>query len=99
MCQPYLLLELLMDCIHRIFDGNTLQVPCSDFEAKWEMQINLLERRVGEELFEYCRIFYRVRRRVKSPIYSDQHTPAVTRPLMMTANIKQSQSRTYQFNF
>ena len=53
MCQPYLFLELLMDCIHCILDGNTLQVPCSDFEAKWEMQINLLERRVGEELLEH----------------------------------------------
>ena len=53
MCQSYLLLELLMDCIHCILDGNTLQVPCGDFEAKWEMQINLLERRVGEELLEH----------------------------------------------
>jgi len=28
----YLLLELLVDGIHSIFDGNALQVPCGYFE-------------------------------------------------------------------
>ena len=95
----YLLLELLVDCIHCVFDGNTLQIPCSDFKAKWEMQINLLKRRVGEELLQYGRVFYRIRRGVESPIYLDQQPFAAIGPLTMTAIFRLGKIKTHQFSF
>jgi len=52
----YLLLELLMDSIQCILDGDTLQVPCSHLEPKWEVQVDLLDWRLCEHLLEHARL-------------------------------------------
>lgn len=57
--QPYLLFELLVDSVQCVLNRYSLQVPGSDFEPKREVQINLLDRRVSQEFFQYCRIIYR----------------------------------------
>ena len=49
----HLLLELLVNRIESIFDCNTFQVSCSDFEAEREVKIDLLDRRFGEHLLQY----------------------------------------------
>lgn len=38
-----LLLVLLVDGIHGIFDGDTLQIPGGDLQAQGEVQVNLLD--------------------------------------------------------
>ena len=48
----HLFLELLVDCIQSILDRYAFQVPCSDFKPQWEVQVNLLDRRLSEHLFE-----------------------------------------------
>jgi len=40
----YLLLELLMYRIQRIFNGDTFQVSCRQLETKWKMKVDLLYR-------------------------------------------------------
>ena len=47
-----LLLELLVNGVQRIFDGNTLQVPRCYLQAEGEVQVNLLDRRSGEHLLQ-----------------------------------------------
>ena len=52
----YLLLELLVNGIERILDRDTLHVPRSDFEAEWEVKVDLLDGRFGEHLLQDRRV-------------------------------------------
>jgi hypothetical protein len=56
----YLLLELLMDSIQCILDGDTFQVSGSDLKPKREVEVNFLNWRICQELLQcflvvYCR--------------------------------------------
>ena len=56
----YLLLELFVDGIQSVLDGYTLQVPRRNLQAQREVQVDLLDRRCGEELLQY---FFVIQRR------------------------------------
>lgn len=47
-----LLLELFVDGIQGILDGDTLQIPGGDLQAQGEVQVNLLDWGVDELEFE-----------------------------------------------
>lgn len=66
--RTYLFLELFVYCVQSILDRYALQVPRSDFETKREVQINLLDRRIGEKLFERVLLVKRCRGSIKLPI-------------------------------
>lgn len=42
------LLVGLVDSVHGVLDSNTLHAPCGDLEPQGEVQVNFLDRRVGE---------------------------------------------------
>ena len=46
------LLELLVDCVQSIFDGNAFQVPGSHFQPKRKVKVDLLDGRRGQHLLE-----------------------------------------------
>jgi len=64
----YLLLELLMYRIQRIFDGDTFQVSCRQLEAKWEMKVDLLYRWCRKVLLEHSWVIDVVCRVIQLPI-------------------------------
>ena len=66
--RTYLFLELFVYCVQSILDRYALQVPRSDFETKREVQINLLDRRIGEKLFERVLLVKRRRGSIELPI-------------------------------
>lgn len=47
-----LLLELLVDGVHGILDGDTLQIPGGDLQTQGEVQVNLLDWGSDEVEFE-----------------------------------------------
>jgi hypothetical protein len=50
----YLLLELLVDGIHGIFDGDALEVASGHFETQGEPEVDLLDGWFAEGEFEIC---------------------------------------------
>ena len=65
--QTHPLLELLVDCVQRILDCDSLEVPCCYLESEGEMEVNLLDRRCCEHLLEVFLVIYRHRGRVDLP--------------------------------
>jgi hypothetical protein len=65
--RTHLLLELLVDGVQCILDGDTLQVSCGDFEPEWEVQIDLANEWSGERLLEDLWVLYGCRRLVQLP--------------------------------
>ena len=54
------LLELLVDGVQCVLDGDAFEVPCCYLQPQWEVQVNLLDGWCCEELLEdllvlYCR--------------------------------------------
>lgn len=45
--RTHLLLELLMDRVQRILDGDSSVVACSDLQTQWEVEVNFLYRWVA----------------------------------------------------
>jgi len=52
------LLVRLVDGVQGIFDGDALDVACCDFQAKREVQVDLLDWRRCEELLEGLLVLY-----------------------------------------
>lgn len=48
----YLLTVLLVDCVQRIFNCYAFHVARGNFEAEWEVEVDLLDWWSGEHLFE-----------------------------------------------
>lgn len=48
----YLLAELLVDSVQRVLDGDAAQVPRRHLQAEREVQVDLLDRRLGEHQLE-----------------------------------------------
>lgn len=63
----YLLLELLVNGIQGVLDRHSFHVPCSDFESKREMKVNLLDRRSGKILLQHFLLVQCCRRGVELP--------------------------------
>lgn len=63
----YLLLVGLVDSVHGVFNGNAFEIPCRYFHPQREVQINLLDGRVGKHGLEDSRVLDRVGRRVDLP--------------------------------
>lgn len=49
-----LLLVLLVNGIESILDGDTFQVSCGNFQTEREVQVNFLDRRLGQMQLENC---------------------------------------------
>jgi hypothetical protein len=63
-----LLLELLVDCVQRILDCDTLEVTSSDRQTQWPYQVNLLDRWGHQVHLENVLVLDGVRRRVELPV-------------------------------
>ena len=57
--QTYLLLELLVDGITSILDGDAFHVAGSNLKAKWEMKVDPFDGWRGEHLLQDFLVFYR----------------------------------------
>lgn len=64
----YLLLELFMNCVQSILDGDAFEIPRSNFESQREMQVNLLDGRVCEKLLQSFLVLQGCRGSVELPI-------------------------------
>jgi hypothetical protein len=56
-----------MNRVECILDGNALQVACGHFHSQREHKVNLLDRRVGQELLENVLFVYACRRSIDLP--------------------------------
>lgn len=63
----YLLLELLVDGVQSVLDGDTLEVAGTDFKAKGEVEVDLLDGGFGEHHLEDGRVCHGVGRGVHLP--------------------------------
>lgn len=63
----YLLLELLVYRVQRVFDCDTFQVSRRHLKAKREVEIDLLHRWCCEHLLEYRRVINIVHRVIELP--------------------------------
>lgn len=63
----YLLLELLVDSVQRVLDSDSFVITSTHFQAQWEVQVNLLDRRIDEVQFENVCVFDGVRGGIESP--------------------------------
>lgn len=63
----YLLLELLVNSIHGILDGDALEIASGDRQAQWEDQVNLLDRRSDKVQLEVVFVIYAGWGGVESP--------------------------------
>lgn len=61
------LLVLLVDSIHGILDSYTFQVSRRDFQAQREVEVNLLEGRVGQVNLQQLWLLDRVGRGIDLP--------------------------------
>lgn len=64
----YLFLELLVDGIKSILDGDSLQIPGCYFQAQWKMKVNLADWWSQEKLLEDLLVFNSVWRGVELPV-------------------------------
>lgn len=63
----YLLLELLVNGVQRILDGDSFVVASCYFQTQWEVKVNLLDGRIDEVQFEYVLVFDAVWRGIELP--------------------------------
>lgn len=75
----YLLLELLVNCVQRIFHRYSFHVPCRYLETQGEMEVDLLDRWIGKELFQRFLIIYRRWGGVELPVYLSVRVPYASR--------------------
>lgn len=79
----YLFLELFVDSIQSVLDGYPLQVSRCNLEAQWEVQVDLLDWRCGEELLQCFLVIQCCRRRVQFPGYMS--VPVASRRVSSTS--------------
>jgi hypothetical protein len=56
--KAHLLLELLVDRVQSIFDGDAFQVPGCHFQSERKVKVDLLDGWRGKHLFEGVLVFY-----------------------------------------
>lgn len=83
----YLLLELLVDSVQRILDGDALHIPSSHLQSQWEVQVNLLDGRIDQVHFEDVFVFEIWRRGVESPGMKSTHDRHGTSCIVMLKDI------------